>query len=127
MGLVKCPECQRDAYDKLKACPHCGYPLITDSQNELRINPTDDAVLEESSITEKAKTSGLCLSGFVLGIISYFMPIPFILPAIVVIISGIGLAKFDERKYSYKWPGVVGIIIGIIVIILDIYRTGYLG
>ncbi len=31
MALIKCPECQREISDKVKTCPHCGYPLIDES------------------------------------------------------------------------------------------------
>lgn len=27
MSLIKCPECDKEISDKVKACPHCGYPL----------------------------------------------------------------------------------------------------
>ena len=27
MALIQCPECAKDISDKVKACPHCGYPL----------------------------------------------------------------------------------------------------
>lgn len=30
MALVACPECGRDISDKVKLCPHCGYPLAED-------------------------------------------------------------------------------------------------
>ena len=27
MALIYCPECRREASDRAKACPHCGYPF----------------------------------------------------------------------------------------------------
>lgn len=27
MALINCPECQKEISDKVKACPHCGYPF----------------------------------------------------------------------------------------------------
>lgn len=27
MALINCPECGKQIYDKVKACPHCGYPI----------------------------------------------------------------------------------------------------
>lgn len=26
--LINCPECNKEISDKVKACPHCGYPLV---------------------------------------------------------------------------------------------------
>lgn len=34
MALIKCPECQREISDKVKACPHCGYPLSLDESTD---------------------------------------------------------------------------------------------
>lgn len=31
MALIKWPECQKDISDKVKACPHCGYPLVEET------------------------------------------------------------------------------------------------
>lgn len=30
MAIIKCPECEKDVSDKAQSCPHCGYPI---SQN----------------------------------------------------------------------------------------------
>lgn len=30
MALIKCPECELQASDKARACPHCGYPMQKD-------------------------------------------------------------------------------------------------
>ena len=27
MALIKCPECNKEISDKVKACPYCGYPF----------------------------------------------------------------------------------------------------
>lgn len=34
--LVKCPECELQVSDKARSCPHCGYPLLTDKQQDRR-------------------------------------------------------------------------------------------
>jgi hypothetical protein len=34
MALIYCPECQKEISNKVKACPHCGYPLISESNND---------------------------------------------------------------------------------------------
>lgn len=28
MALINCPECQKEISDKVKTCPHCGFPII---------------------------------------------------------------------------------------------------
>ena len=37
--LIKCPECNLDLSDKAFACPHCGYPMKTSSNNHARRKP----------------------------------------------------------------------------------------
>ena len=27
MALIYCPECRKEASDRARACPHCGYPF----------------------------------------------------------------------------------------------------
>lgn len=32
MALITCPECEKEISDKVKACPHCGYPFPENNQ-----------------------------------------------------------------------------------------------
>jgi hypothetical protein len=34
MALINCPECEVRISDKALACPHCGYPLISEKKGE---------------------------------------------------------------------------------------------
>lgn len=34
MSLIKCPECNSEISDKANACPKCGKPISTDSQEK---------------------------------------------------------------------------------------------
>lgn len=34
MAIIKCPECGREVSDKAPACPNCGYPIASVSENE---------------------------------------------------------------------------------------------
>lgn len=33
MALINCPECNKEISDKVKACPHCGYPFIENTES----------------------------------------------------------------------------------------------
>lgn len=37
--LITCPECELQVSDKAAACPHCGYPLKSDSPSKRHRNP----------------------------------------------------------------------------------------
>ena len=32
MALTNCPECSKEISDRVKNCPHCGYPLVEDAK-----------------------------------------------------------------------------------------------
>lgn len=34
MALIICPECEKEISDQVKACPHCGYPLSANNQEQ---------------------------------------------------------------------------------------------
>ena len=35
MALITCPECGKEISDKVKACPHCGYPLTAEAEQSV--------------------------------------------------------------------------------------------
>lgn len=39
MALINCPECTKEISDKVKSCPHCGYPFEEDSIQNEEIKP----------------------------------------------------------------------------------------
>jgi len=39
MALINCPECGKEISDKVKACPHCGYPLVEEQPGEATTAP----------------------------------------------------------------------------------------
>jgi len=47
MALIKCPECSKEISDKVKNCPHCGYPLKEMDEDAQKV--------EVSSINLKSK------------------------------------------------------------------------
>ena len=88
MALIKCPECNREISDKVKNCPHCGYPL-TKSED-------DTQKVEISSVNIKIKEKNK--RKIVLTII-------IICCVILGIIGGVQLyknqkAKADSQKYE---------------------------
>lgn len=65
MALINCPECSKEISDKVKACPHCGYPLV------------NEETIKESKVTTKKVNSKkrlyICISVFVIIIIGIAM------------------------------------------------------
>jgi hypothetical protein len=50
MGLINCPECNREISDRVVACPHCGYPLVEETEKKPEIQQ-----VEISSVNIKDK------------------------------------------------------------------------
>ena len=61
MALIKCPECGNEISDKVKACPHCGFPFETNQDNKKEVQQVE---LSAINITpKKSKTTKYILIG----------------------------------------------------------------
>ena len=49
MALIQCPECGKEVSDKVKACPHCGYPMEETSQQSNTPQPVEVTAINLSS------------------------------------------------------------------------------
>lgn len=38
MALITCPECGKEISDVVKACPHCGYPIVSEEKQSVPSN-----------------------------------------------------------------------------------------
>lgn len=78
-------------------------------------------------VTKMLKPNLLCKTGFILGLFSIFLG-GFIglLPIVTVIVSLIGLVKFDNLINKAKWQGYVGLVLGILYTIVYLYNYGHI-
>lgn len=49
MSLIKCPECNGKVSDTAKTCPHCGFDLIKEKENDSTNLSTDPIKIEKPS------------------------------------------------------------------------------
>lgn len=64
MALIKCPECGKEISDKVKACPHCGFPLVEESAQMLP-NLTNPQEVEVTGVKIKnLNTKRFLIIGF---------------------------------------------------------------
>lgn len=40
MALINCPECHKEISDRVKSCPHCGYPLLEELKEAQKVEVT---------------------------------------------------------------------------------------
>lgn len=52
MALIACPECSKEISDKVKNCPHCGYPFVEDSTETQKVEVTS---IKLKMVDEKKK------------------------------------------------------------------------
>jgi len=50
MALINCPECEKEISDKTKACPHCGFPIPEQKQQDAERVLGKDAISKEKEI-----------------------------------------------------------------------------
>jgi hypothetical protein len=37
MALINCPECEKEISDRVRACPHCGYPFVEENTPQKKV------------------------------------------------------------------------------------------
>lgn len=123
MALIKCDECGKEISDKAKNCIHCGNIIITYTKcNECG----ESFALDRSScpkcgcpnynLANSNKSDTICLSGLIVGIISFFIDFFGLVSATGLTLSIIGYANATNQKS--KTFSIVGMIFSGIELIL---------
>lgn len=82
MALIHCPECDREISDRVKVCPHCGYPFSEELEKPSQV--------ELTGINIKSKKGN---SIFIISII---------LVLIVVAVIGIRIINRKQAEQAYQ-------------------------
>ncbi|MBU5311916.1 zinc ribbon domain-containing protein [Tissierella carlieri] len=98
MALISCPECTKEISDKVKACPHCGYPLVEDNIETQKVELTSVNVKIEEG--KKKKIVGRLISFLII---------------ISMLIGGIWLYNQEKEKkkieeYTYNVDELIKIM-----------------
>ncbi len=115
MALIKCDECGKEISDKAKKCIHCGNIVITYTKcNECGESFASDCSscpkcgCPNFSLANSNKSDTLCLSGLIVGIISFFIDFFGLVSATGLTLSIIGYANATNQKS--KTFSIVGMI-----------------
>ena len=81
MALVKCNECGKEMSDKAKVCPKCGCPNY-----------------ENVDTVSSDKSDTLCLTGLIVGIVSFFIDFVGLVSATGLTLSIIGKQQIQKVK-----------------------------
>lgn len=69
MALITCPECSKEISDRVKSCPHCGFPL-TEENNETQKVEISSVNLKMGA-SKKKKLITLIVSILVIGVVVF--------------------------------------------------------
>lgn len=83
MALIKCSECGKEISDKAKTCPNCGNAVTTYVKcsdcgerfvsSDLSCSNCGCPNYSIRNYTNEDKCDSLCLSGMIVGIVSFFI------------------------------------------------------
>lgn len=111
MALIKCSECNKEISDRAEFCPNCGCPL----------NNNTNTIVSEETDTVKANNESanpLCLSGMIVGFISFLID-PYALISIIgLVLSILGLNQVNHIEGKSKTYAIIGIICSAIEFVL---------
>jgi hypothetical protein len=75
----------------------------------------------------KKVSNRVCTTAFWFGIVSIFLSFIGIVPLAGIIISIIGLVKYEKEKQKGKWKGVTGLILNSVFMVQNLYIYGHIG
>lgn len=82
MALINCPECGKEISDKVKACPHCGYPFVEEQLGDTLTAPQQVELTGLKLPTKNYKNI------LIIGLVSL----------VVIIAAVFGIRYLQERK-----------------------------
>lgn len=103
-------------FDEYAYKTELGWELSNDDQNKSA----------EKSDKEEKKPHHLTVTGFWMGIASIFLFFIFWVPFIGMILSIVGLFKYDKEKNRSAWYGWIGLVLNILYILENLYQNGHL-
>lgn len=107
MALVKCSECGKEIGDKATFCVNCGNPIeykikcIECGERILKENvncPYCGCPVDKGNNLANEKIDNYCLSGFIIGIISFFLDFVGLVSATGLTLSIIGFNTANNSK-----------------------------
>lgn len=87
MALINCPECGKEISDKVKACPHCGYPFDEKSENIPQQVEVTSVKLTNKKVNKKVLISAMLV--IVIGVIC------------TIVVQMSNAAKMKEERSTY--------------------------
>lgn len=104
-----CRNCGNQLPDDSSFCPHCGKRAVAENY-----------YYEERP--QQKPVSGLCIAGFVVSIVSWFLSLFGVVPALGLVLSIVGINVANKSNQRLKGLGIAGAIISGVALIYTIYN-----
>lgn len=108
-----CPFCAETVKAAALVCKHCGRDLPRIGNSVIKTR--EQARIELKNPTDPQNQFGL--AALITGIISLFLPIPFVAGLTAVVLGFIGHYKVETYRATNKWMAVVGLWLGLLSIV----------
>lgn len=143
MALIKCKDCNNEISDKATTCIHCGCPvekimfcgecgkevsindrICSECGNPLDSNENVSEVVKNNVSNQKSdnSTNNLCLSGMIVGIISFFIDFWGLVSATGLTLSIIGYNQVKGTNGSNLNRARIGIVCSSIELALKVIQ-----
>ncbi len=99
-------------------CPKCQH------QQTLRAEQPDAPIDAEVVSGDTRRPNRFARIGFYLGLASIVLFELGIVPLAAIVCSGLGLSTFNENTEKKKWMAGWGLALGVLYLILNMYRNG---
>lgn len=91
MALINCPECGKEISDRVKVCPHCGYPFMEEQSEVSKVELSGVNLIKDDTPERKAKRKKIILYSLIGAVI-----------VIVLSLVGAKVSKTLEKKKIYN-------------------------
>lgn len=127
MALIKCNECGKKMSDHAKMCPNCGcdnnimFCPECDKQlsSKASMCPNCGCPIKGYKVSTNEDINPLCLSGMLIGIISFFIDFYGLVSAGALVLSIVGFTKASRKNRTFA---IIGIICSSIELVLKIIQ-----
>ena len=131
-----CPNCGHQIPDDSLFCPDCGQSIQTENQSaqpnagQGQQPPVYDADPAQNQgyqyqysvqyTKDTRPMNGMCIAGFVVGIVSMFLNFYGIVGIVALILSAVGLSACTKKNQRGKGFAVAGLVLGIVGVVFGL-------
>ncbi len=132
MAIRQCKECGADVSKDVRFCPHCGASQSkektgTESGAYDAYETEWDQSATPSSKQGSSAADNKAITGFILAVVSFFMPVPFLDMAMSVAGIVLGSQAKNDENLTKEGIATASLVVGICTLVYNIFFWLILG